>query len=207
MINEEFKNIQYKGTNINVGNQGTIIWNGKERLHYLNKDGYYVCSIKTIDGWRSISIHRLVAIAFIPNPNNYQEINHKDFNRKNFNIENLEWCDRNYNVNYSIGNRRTYIGQNNPNYNNHILKDKYKKDKMLSLQKQSRPGLQNGRCRKIKLFNDGILEKEFDYIVACCEYLRKKYKINATVESIRSRIDNCCRTGKIYKKHFTFVKE
>ena len=48
-------------------------------------------------------VHRLVAKAFIPNPNNYDEINHKDENKSNNKVDNLEWCSRKYNVNY--GNR------------------------------------------------------------------------------------------------------
>lgn len=47
------------------------------------------------------SIHRLVAIAFIPNPNNLPEVNHKDENPLNNRVENLEWCDRQYNIEYS----------------------------------------------------------------------------------------------------------
>jgi hypothetical protein len=45
-------------------------------------------------------VHRLVAEAFIPNPNNYPIINHKDENRSNNVVENLEWCDYSYNLNY-----------------------------------------------------------------------------------------------------------
>lgn len=45
-------------------------------------------------------IHRLVASAFIPNPNGYQEINHKDRNPLNNCVDNLEWCSRLYNVHY-----------------------------------------------------------------------------------------------------------
>lgn len=48
----------------------------------------------------SKSVHRLVAEAFIPNPGNLPEVNHKDCDRYNNRLENLEWCDRNYNVNY-----------------------------------------------------------------------------------------------------------
>ena len=43
-------------------------------------------------------IHRIVASAFIPNPNNLPEINHKDKNTQRNCVENLEWCTRKYNV-------------------------------------------------------------------------------------------------------------
>lgn len=51
-------------------------------------------------------IHRLVAMAFIENPNNYPQINHKDENSKNNSVENLEWCYAKYNVNYGNHNKR-----------------------------------------------------------------------------------------------------
>lgn len=47
-------------------------------------------------------IHRLVASAFIPNPNNYREVNHKDNDPSNNCVENLEWCDRKYNIDYML---------------------------------------------------------------------------------------------------------
>ena len=54
-------------------------------------------------------IHRLVAQAFIPNPNNYPMINHKDENRWNNNVDNLEWCTASYNNNYNDSQKRRAI--------------------------------------------------------------------------------------------------
>lgn len=48
--------------------------------------------------------HRLVAQAFLPNPNNYPVVNHKDENPKNNCVENLEWYTQEYNINYGNGN-------------------------------------------------------------------------------------------------------
>lgn len=75
----------------------------KERLlkPYIDKLGYAVVKL-TIDTGvnKTMKIHRLVAQAFIPNPNNLLQINHKDENRSNNVVDNLEWCDAQYNSNY-----------------------------------------------------------------------------------------------------------
>lgn len=52
------------------------------------------------------SVHRLVGEAFIPNPNNYPQINHKDEDPSNNNVDNLEWCTTEYNHNYGTRNTR-----------------------------------------------------------------------------------------------------
>lgn len=49
---------------------------------------------------KSFKVHRLVAQTFIPNPNNYPQINHKDENKLNNNVDNLEWCTQLYNCQY-----------------------------------------------------------------------------------------------------------
>ena len=51
-------------------------------------------------------IHRLVAEAFIPNPDDLPQVNHKDENIINNHVSNLEWCDAKYNCNYGTRNER-----------------------------------------------------------------------------------------------------
>lgn len=59
---------------------------------------------------KKIFVHRLVALAFIPNINNLPCINHKDENPLNNRMENLEWCTIEYNLKY--GTRQERISKN-----------------------------------------------------------------------------------------------
>lgn len=50
-------------------------------------------------------VHQLVAEAFVPNPNDLPQINHKDCNPLNNTVDNLEWCDQQYNNDYSVSKK------------------------------------------------------------------------------------------------------
>lgn len=103
---EIFKDIEgYEGLYqiSNYGNVKSLNFNrtGKEKIlkPTKNSDGYLqICLHK--QGIKKHYIHRLVAQAFIENPNNLPQVNHKDEDKTNNYIENLEWCERKYNINY-----------------------------------------------------------------------------------------------------------
>lgn len=65
--------------------------------------GYLLVDLYKNKERKSWRIHRLVAKAFIPNPQNLPQINHKDEVRTNNTVDNLEWCSAQYNMEYSQG--------------------------------------------------------------------------------------------------------
>lgn len=78
---------------------------GQLKKKRLDKDGYVCYSLYKNGKSKSVRAHRLVAEAFIPNPNNLPQVNHKDENKENNVDTNLEWCDINYNNRYSKGKK------------------------------------------------------------------------------------------------------
>ncbi len=77
----------------------------KQRLSNKGYFRVYLC-VSQVRKWKYV--HRLVAEAFIPNPNNYPCVNHKDENPKNNCVDNLEWCTYSYNRNYGTLPERLY---------------------------------------------------------------------------------------------------
>lgn len=58
------------------------------------KKNYLIIGLMQNGKRKRLLVHRLVALTFIPNPNNLPEVNHKDKNKLNCNVDNLEWCTR-----------------------------------------------------------------------------------------------------------------
>ena len=65
------------------------------------RTGYYSVDLMKNGKRYKFRIHRLVAEAFIPNPDNLPQVNHKDEDKLNNEASNLEWCDNTYNTHYS----------------------------------------------------------------------------------------------------------
>ena len=89
------KSLNYKGT-------------GREQILFQvkNKSGYMQTMLCHNGKPISCRVHRLVALAHVPNPNNLSEVNHIDENKQNNRADNLEWCDRLYNTRYGTGIQR-----------------------------------------------------------------------------------------------------
>lgn len=67
---------------------------------YDDTHGYLKVDLRKGDKRCQCKVHRLVAITYLPNPDNLPQVNHKDENKQNNCLNNLEWCDAKYNNNY-----------------------------------------------------------------------------------------------------------
>jgi hypothetical protein len=128
MMEEIWKDIEGYEGRYQVSNLGRvrsldrvcIMKNGLKRLQkgrimafFIGHDGYHIvklCSKSLKVGYR---VHRLVAMAFIENPNNLPIINHKDENKINNCVDNLEWCNHEYNACYGSTPQRLSITHKN----------------------------------------------------------------------------------------------
>lgn len=89
-------------------------YTSKERIlkQHICK-GYYKLTLYNGGKPRQFRVNQLVAIAFLPNPDNLPIVNHKDENPLNNNVDNLEWCTVKYNINYGNAKdkiRNSHIG-------------------------------------------------------------------------------------------------
>lgn len=104
---EVWKDIVNYETLYQVSNHGNIKNLKTNRILKPTKQntGYmFVTLSKPQQGRKTVSVHRLVATAFIPNPNNFPQVNHTDGNKENNHCSNLEWCDQSTNIRHALEN-------------------------------------------------------------------------------------------------------
>jgi hypothetical protein len=115
--------------NIIVSDTGLVknAISGLVRKQYISKrSGYYYVSVLVNGRYRPQRVHRLVAFAFIPNPNQYGDVNHKDGNKLNNCVSNLEWCTRSQNIQHAFN---TGLRQRKSVYSPKEFKGNYKRSK------------------------------------------------------------------------------
>lgn len=137
-------------------------WNGRMLKLVLRNKWYYFVSLCKDGIRRDLAVHKIVAEAFIPNPNNYQYIDHIDTDRTNNNVSNLRWCTNKMNQNNPITLVNKSKAQiNNPNRSKKI--NQYTLDGILV---KTWPSLMEIE-RELKVSRAGIAK--------CCNH-KKNYK-------------------------------
>lgn len=142
-----------------LGYLSVVLYSNSKRKHYL--------------------VHRLVAEAFIPNPDNLPQVNHIDENPSNDNVDNLEWCNAKYNSNYGTRIDRirdirlkngTYTGLSKEEYRKKRYQEK--KDKINERRREYYRENREKICERQKEYNhknrEKINERQKEY------YLKKK---------------------------------
>ena len=85
------------------------VWSYKRKKFLkprADRYGYLYIDLYKDNVMKTYKIHRLVAEAYLPNPENLPQINHRDENKTNNCLQNLEWCDCKYNNNYGTRNEK-----------------------------------------------------------------------------------------------------
>ena len=146
MVKEEWRDIKGYEGKYQVSNLGRVYsFHKKDVLKTLkHPKGYLMIRLSKNGKGKTFRIHILVAIHFIPNPNNYSQVNHRDENKSNNCVSNLEWCTAEYNNSY--GTRTQRISES--------MKGKHK-------------GSKNYNARKVQCITTG---KEFNCIKEAAEY-------------------------------------
>ena len=116
---EEWRSYFIHGFEYEINRDGVIrrAATGRVITPRLNEDGYWVVTLGPT--WKRTQryVHRLVGEVWVPNPHNYQDVDHIDFDRTNCKADNLQWIDHKENIHrsHAVGHYRGMKGSKNPN--------------------------------------------------------------------------------------------
>lgn len=170
-MKEVWKDIEGYENRYQVSNYGRVrglCFRGKKReepkilAQPINCNGYHIITIRDSSGARKTWIvHRLVANAFIPNPENLPMVNHKDECKTNNHVDNLEWCTNSYNQLYSLNLHQ----ERKQKMASHLFDENGK-----HICSWAKKGIAHTRFEKVKQYTlDGVFLNEFETASLACK--------------------------------------
>ena len=157
-----------------------------------DKNGYLKVHLCCNGKHNIIRVHRLVCKAFIPNPDNLPEVNHKDEDKTNNSVDNLEWCDRSYNISYGTRTERQKKTNIQNGFWTGLSKEEYMKKYNQDRKEYRKKWYQENKdrvCEQQKEYYHRYYQENRDRI---CERqkenYRKKKEIQNNVKSLNDQI-------------------
>lgn len=188
---------EYEGL-YQASNKGRIKRNNHLIKLIIQKTGYLNVSLCKNGISKTCRVHKLIAKIFIPNPNNYQSINHKNGNKQDNRVENLEWCTQSYNnwhATFILDKGHNKLSMEDANtIRKDVLNGKYKNIKEIS---------EKYKCNRLIIENilaNNCYKTNNSYpIKALC---KKNILCNETIDNIRADyINTKMSAAKIAKKY------
>jgi hypothetical protein len=141
-------------------------------LKQSTRRGYLSVDLSKNGKSKTYTVHRLVADAFLPNPNKYEQVNHIDENKANNSVENLEWCTCSYNIRHSLNLHPDRIQR----IMEHLPKGRPKGEPQIYHQ---RVAIVDDEWKVISIFKNAVsasteLNIKSDYITRVCNRNRKR---------------------------------
>lgn len=176
-----FRDIPFTNNKYSIDENGNVMRNKTKHIlkPFKNNKGYMCIDLRLNNKTKRFLVHRLVAMTYIPNPLNFEIINHKDSNPMNNSVNNLEWCTFSYNNCYA------YI------HGNRVLTEK-----QLKSRKREKTYLHKGVCQ---YDINGTKLKEYKSLTEASN------AINGKIASISACVNGRLKTYKGYIWRFSCV--